>query len=188
MKKILLGIALSGTAILLAVVLASNLAWNGTAGAQEPTDTPTPASTDTPTLEPEDTPVPLTPVTVDSTVGVISGFFGSIDFPDEHFNAVQNVVFSQPLPSNDYVVLLTRVDTDCLPFHVEEQLATGFSFKACGEGGSVNWAVLVSPAGHQHWACRHLSTGVLRDTGVDADTAEPTCPRRWELIQIVVSH
>ncbi len=163
-----------------------------------PTITNTPAPvTDTPTNTPApatDTPVPLPPVIVDSTSGLISGFFGSVDFPEGFSNGVQDVIFSEPLPTDDYVVLLTRVNRSCLPFHVVEQRTTGFSFQTCGDGGSVNWAVLAGfgaapPAdGHHHWACRQIRTGELRDTGVDTDSDAPRCARGWELIQIVVNH
>ncbi len=41
---------------------------------------------------------------------------------------------------------------------------------------------------HAHWACRQIRTGELRDTGIEADSEEPTCARGWELVQILISH
>jgi hypothetical protein len=41
---------------------------------------------------------------------------------------------------------------------------------------------------HAHYACRHKTTGDLRDTRVDAGEAQVTCPPGWEVIQILVKH
>lgn len=72
------------------------------------------------------------------------GLFGSVDFPDEpEFFAVVN--FSEPLSTDDFVVLLTPVARDCLP-KVVAKSKTGFVFQCAisGTGGSVDWAVLLS--------------------------------------------